>query len=300
MAGPTKEPSLASEARATTDARWVAHQAAKLVAGFRGRDTALLLVSDFDGTLAELVPDPWGAVILPHAQRALRRLAAAPGVSVALLSGRGVADLSGRARIGGISYLGDHGAEWAEAPRGFRVDALRVQREPASSAELAMAACLCEAVPRAVPEPWLVVEAKGPAVTFHFRIAPDVDAARARVTAAVDAVDAEGLLLRSGGRRSLELRPVSATDKGVALRRLIDGRRPHAVIMLGDDPSDVLAFDALREARSAGRIRGLAVAVAGHPDVSAVVAPQADLLLASPREAARFLRLLGADVGGGT
>jgi trehalose-phosphatase len=138
-------------------------------------------------------------------------------------------------------------------------------------------------------------------VTFHFRGAPDVDAARARVSAAVDAVDEERLLRRSGGRRSLELRPAGATDKGVALRRLIDVRRPHAVIMLGDDPSDVLAFDALREARSAGAIRGLAVAVAGHPDVRAVVAPRADLLLASPREAARFLRLLGAaDRGGDT
>jgi hypothetical protein len=34
--------------------------------------------------------------------------------------------------------------------------------------------------------------------------------------------------------------------------------------------------------------------VAGRPDVSAEVAPRADVLLASPRSAARFLALLDA------
>ena len=241
----------------------------------------LLLASDFDGTLARLVTDPWGATIIPTAQRALRRLAASPHVHVVLVSGRTVHDLASRARVGGISYLGDHGAEWADAPRGFRPAALRVQREPAAAAELAIAEHLRAEVPRAVPEPWLVVEAKGPALTFHFRGAPDIDSARARVVAATDAIDPGGVLLRSGGRRSLELRPHGAADKGVALRRLIAERRPRAVIMLGDDHSDALAFDALRSARSEGRILGLAIAVAGHADVSAAVAPRADLVLPS-------------------
>jgi trehalose 6-phosphate phosphatase len=254
----------------------------------------LLLASDFDGTLARLVTDPWGATIIPAAQRALRRLATSPHVHVALLSGRTVHDLAGRARIGGIRYLGDHGAEWADAPRGFRPAALRVQREPAGPAELAAAERLRAEVPRAIPEAWLVVEAKGAALTFHFRGAPDIDSARARIVAATDALDPDEVLLRSGGRRSLELRPRGAADKGAALARLIDERRPRAVIMLGDDHSDALAFDALRSARAEGRILGLAIAVAGHADVSAQVAPRADLVLASPDEAARFLGRLAS------
>src|SRR6185436_2612151 len=100
------------------------------------------------------------------------------------------------------------------------------------------------------PEPWLVVEDKGAAVTFHVRTAPDVDAARARVQAACDAIDPAGLLVRSGGRRALELRPPDATDKGVALRRLIEERHPDVIIALGDDRTDVLAFEVLREARA--------------------------------------------------
>lgn len=255
----------------------------------------LLVASDFDGTLSHLVSDPWSARIIPAAQRALRRLAVTPDVHVALISGRTVLDLADRARVGGISYLGDHGAEWAEAPRGFRSTALRPIREPASDAEEAMAGELATVVPRIVPEPWLIVEWKGTALTFHFRAAPDTVSARSRVREAVDRVDPHGVLARSAGRRSLELRPADASHKGAALRRLIDERHPAAVLMLGDDDSDALAFDALRSARSDGHIQGLAIAVVGHADVGTRVAPRADLALPSPDDAASLLRLLASE-----
>lgn len=253
---------------------------------------SMLIASDFDGTLSRLVMDPWSARIIPAAQRALRRLAAAPGLHVALISGRTVADLADRARIGGISYRGDHGAEWAEAPRGFRRHALLVERDPASEAEAAVAERLAAEVPRSIGEAWLIVEPKGAALTFHYRGAPDVDAARERVMAAVDAIDAGELLARSGGRRSVELRPRAASTKGDALERLIARQQPRTAVVLGDDRNDALAFDVLRAARAAGRIDGLAIAVAGHADVTGAVAPRADLVLRSPDEAARFLSLL--------
>ena len=59
----------------------------------------ILIVTDFDGTIARIVMDPWGAQILPAAQRALRRLAGLPGVIVAILSGRVARDAASRARI---------------------------------------------------------------------------------------------------------------------------------------------------------------------------------------------------------
>jgi trehalose-phosphatase len=258
----------------------------------------LLLVSDFDGTLAGLVPDPWGATIVPAARRALRRLAAVEGVTIALLSGRTVPDLAGRARVGGVHYLGDHGAEWAVAPRPFRAAGLRVTREPASTAETSTVELLARAVPRLVGEAWLVVEDKGSALTFHFRTAPDVDRARERVAAAVEALDPGHVLARSGGRRSLELRPAGASDKGAALRWLIERLGPDVVVMLGDDHTDALAFATLRASRRSGRIDGLALAVAGHPDGRAQVIAHADGLLASPRETARLLTLLAGALHG--
>jgi len=254
----------------------------------------LLLVSDFDGTLAELSADPWAARIVPRAQRALRQLAGDPRVHVAFISGRAVADLASRVRVGGASYRGDHGAELAQAARGFRVHSLYSQREPTREADTRLVRTLVRAVAQAVPETWLVVEDKTDTVTFHFRGAPDVDAARARVLEAIDRLDPERVLRRSGGRRAIELRPAGASTKGDAMRRLIDDVRPAAVLMFGDDHSDALAFDVLRLARSAGEFDGLAIAVAGHVDVTAAVAPRADALVGGPADMAQLLSSLAA------
>ena len=251
-----------------------------------------LIASDFDGTLSWMVQDPWSAAIIPSARRALRRLAVAPGVHVALISGRTVNDLASRARIGGISYRGDHGAQRARAVRGFRPHALRVEHEPVSDAAVEVAERLKDLVPQLVDEPRLVLEDKGPALTFHFRAASDVDATRARVVAAVDSVDPDRVMTRSGGRRAYELRPPAASTKGDALIDLVDTYQPDVVFMFGDDANDALAFDVLRDLRRRGRIDGLAVAVAGHAEVTAQVAPRADMLLESPVETARVLAAL--------
>ena len=99
-------------------------------------------------------------------------------------------------------------------------------------------------------------------------------------------------MTRSGGRRAYELRPPAASTKGDALIDLVDTYQPDVVFMFGDDANDALAFDVLRDLRRRGRIDGLAVAVAGHAEVTAQVAPRADMLLESPVETARVLAAL--------
>ena len=87
------------------------------------RPGRLLVVCDFDGTLAEGSRDPAAASVVPLARRALRRLArvavARPQrVTVAILTGRTSADVAARVRVGGITYLGDHGLQTGTFPRG--------------------------------------------------------------------------------------------------------------------------------------------------------------------------------------
>ncbi|RMH46076.1 MAG: trehalose-phosphatase, partial [Alphaproteobacteria bacterium] len=72
------------------------------------RGDALFL--DFDGTLAEIGPDP-DAITLPAGAAALLDgLAAALGGAVAVISGRGLADLAGRVPAG-LWRIGAHGLE---------------------------------------------------------------------------------------------------------------------------------------------------------------------------------------------
>ena len=249
----------------------------------------LLIVADFDGTLAPLVMDPWGAAMIPGARLALRRLAGTPGVHVALLSGRTAADLAGRARVGGAVYLGNHGVERATLRRGARAESLRPETDRALDGYEPDAERLAVEVSRAIPEPWLIVERKGPSVAFHFRSAPDVPAARRRVLEAIDWADDARRFVRFPGRRIVELRPPGAAGKSDALRSLVDELRPAATLMLGDDAADAEAFAVLRELREVGRTNGLAIAVHAQPEMPELVAATADVALASPDETTRFL-----------
>lgn len=258
----------------------------------------LLVVSDFDGTLSQIVQDPWAATMLATARRALRRLAGTPDVHVAILSGRTAADVVERARVGGAWYLGNHGLERGRLERGRRAGSLTVESDPALDAYVDRAAKVADLVARRVREPWLIVERKGPAAAFHYRAAPDLAQAAAKVAKAVDDADPDRVFTRFPGRRVLELRPPGAIAKGQATRRLLEELRPAVAFALGDDRSDAEAFTALRRAREGGLTRGLALAVQAHAEAPPEVARSADLLLASPAEAARFLTGLARRVSG--
>ncbi len=186
----------------------------------------LLVISDFDGTLSRIVDDPWGAAILPLGRRALRTLAGMPDVHVVVLSGRTAADVGARVRVGGVTYMGNHGMERAFLRRRGRANLLNATSADDAAHEAVHAAeRLADEVPRLVPEPWLIVERKPPAVAFHYRTAPELADAGARVSAAVDALDPDGILERFPGRRVLELRPFGAVAKGEALSALVEELR---------------------------------------------------------------------------
>ncbi len=275
------------------------------------RPGRLLIVSDFDGTLAEGSRDPAAAMIVPLARRALRRLARIERtrperLAVAILTGRAVADAASRVRVGGIRYLGDHGLQMGTYPRGRPAEHLEAVFASGHEASFEPAAVLADRVPRLLGSPsWLFVERKGPSVAFHVRQAEDRVAARAAVEAAIEAVDRDlppHDLAHYRGRLVVDLRPRSAGGKREALERLLDQLRPAAVIAFGDDLSDADAFVVLRDARAATAIDGLAVGVTGPHGMPDEVRERADLVLPTPYEAARMLawiaRTLEREPGG--
>jgi len=271
----------------------------------------LLVVADFDGTLAVGARDPSVAFIEPVAQRGLRALARVaaerPGrVHVAVLTGRVVSDVAVRVRVGGVEYLGDHGLEHGTLARGGRAEHLRVVTDPAFDAHRHPAAILAAGVAEELGSPpWLFVERKGPSVAFHVRLADDVAGARAAVVEAIAAVEARAGLRDHGlahyrGRSVVDLRPAEAGGKREAVRRLLERHRPGAVLVLGDELSDVDAFEAVIAARrKAGAGTGAGALVATTVAVHGATKPapdellrHADLCLGSPREVGRLLLVL--------
>ena len=263
----------------------------------------LLLVIDFDGTLAVGSRDPAVARIEPLAQRALRHLGGIATrrpdrLRVAVLTGRVVADVAARVRVGGVDYLGDHGLEHGHLARGSRAERLVVSTDPAFDVHRDPAEALASGVAAELGSPpWLFVERKGPSVAFHVRQADDVPAARAAVVDAITAVERRlGLihgLAHYRGRSVVDLRPSEAGGKREAVERLIERDRPGAVAVLGDEMSDIDAFEAVIAARSATALVGVTVAVHGvsrpAPDELLAVA---DLRLGGAHDVGRWLAAL--------
>ncbi len=276
------------------------------VRAFAATPGRLLVVSDFDGTLAPIVLDPMGARIERGARAALRRLAgvsaARPNrLTLAVLSGRTARDVASRVRVGGIRYLGNHGLEQGMLPRGAPAERLAVipvagvVHDPGAARRVGVAVATRLGRPA-----WLFVEDKDPSVAFHFRQASDFAAARSGVLAALEEFGLPESLEAIEGRQVVEIRPRGAGGKGAALDRLLAAVRPAAVLAMGDDVSDAEAFRAIARARSGGAIDGLIIAVHGAAETPLEVVEAADLLVSAPRDAARVLGELARRLDGGS
>ena len=225
----------------------------------------LLVVTDFDGTISEIVDDPAQAPLLAEAGDAIRRLVSLV-LQVAVISGRSDQFLGSQIPFEGIMLLGDYGqAGLAEDDR-LRLDRFN---EEASDQIRSQAGI------------WL--EAKPASSSIHFRRRPLAGPSLERLLTPL----AERLGLMVGlGRMVLEVMPKQA-DKGDALKRLVARLRPEGVTFAGDDTGDRAAF----EVTSALTVPHLAIGVAS-PEVDASTFAACDLVVDGPQAAAAFLSRL--------
>lgn len=196
----------------------------------------LLVLLDFDGTLAPIVDDPGQAQAPPAVVEDVRRLASA--ATVAVISGRDVDDVRARTDVPGVIHAGSHGLDlrWP--------DGRRERRGEEAADALAEAAERLEAALRDVPG--VRLERKALSLAVHDRQVGEAD--RPRVERAVATVaDALPGLRRGGGKRVHELRPAIDWDKGEAARLLLARCAPRQCWYLGDDRTDEDAFAALAD-----------------------------------------------------
>lgn len=198
------------------------------------RVPALLVASDFDGTLAALVADPTRAEADRESLVALRNLARLPQTHVAIVSGRALADLATRTpEAGELHLVGSHGSEF-EA--GFA--------EPLSDSSRALRERLLEELRDfAAAVPGAMVEEKPAGLAFHYRNADEHAAAEAVEALLRGPARYPGVHVRHG-KKVVEL-SVVATDKGTALQRIRQRLGATAVLFVGDDVTDEDAFAVL-------------------------------------------------------
>ena len=236
--------------------------------------SAVLL--DVDGTLAPIVRHADDALVPEATRLLLIRVADRYGL-VGCVSGRRATTARRMVSIGSIAYVGNHGAEILH-PGGVRPE---LDPEVAAAGERVRRFAGSAAHDRTLQRLRVRHEDKGEIAGFHWRGAPDEEAAEAAVRELAARAEAEGLAVH-WGRKVLEVRPPVALDKGRGIARLLRGADVDAALYVGDDNTDVDAFRGLRELAEEGRIETAACVGVRSDETPDAIEREADLLVDGP------------------
>ncbi len=249
---------------------------AEAVTWLSASPAATALFTDFDGTLSAIVARPEDARPLPGAVAVLKQLGVVFGV-VAVVSGRPASWLASQLELNEDDHVHAYGLHGLEHTTGGDIEI-----DPAVLAWKGRLEWAAQSAVRGGIE-GVEVEDKGFGVTLHWRNADHpVLAETSAVELATTIAHATGLVARPG-KASVELVPPIGVDKGTIVRRWAGSGSVSRVAFLGDDVSDLLAFDAIDELGS-----GLKIAVTGEEAPPRLLA-SADLVLPGPLDAVGLL-----------
>jgi alpha,alpha-trehalase len=255
--------------------------AADAVARMAGRH--VLLLTDFDGTLAELAPRPTDAFASEHVRTALESVGsvgARPDVTLGIVSGRRMDDVAARVGIAAPYVAGLHGLEIRGRGEDFVHRAL-------DEVEPVIAQLAVSAAEQLAWCPGCFLENKRWALTCHVRQSPTAAGERALEefeSLAEPYLESRVLRLLIGAK-AIELLPAADWHKGRAVqwirtRVIRDTGRAVSVLYLGDDRTDEDAFTALS-------VDDFAIGV-GHRPHSHMI----DARLDGPKAVGRFFTAL--------
>jgi len=235
---------------------------------------------DIDGTLAPIVRHAADAHV-PEATRTLLIEISKRYGLVGCVSGRRAATARQIVAIGSIAYVGNHGGEL------LRPGATRPELDPELTAwservrQFAARAYTAE-----VQRARVRSEDKQAIAAFHWRGAPDEQAAAALVREIAERAEQEGFAVH-WGRMVLEVRPPLELDKGLGVTALLqsaieregDGASIKRAMYVGDDSTDIDAFRGLRALVDTGALELALLVAVGSEETPPELAAQADLII---------------------
>jgi trehalose 6-phosphate phosphatase len=225
----------------------------------------LLIVSDFDGTLANIVPEPTMATPLPDSLHAMRRLV--PVLKkVVILSSRTPRELAELVPLPGALLIGDSGL-----PPPTPEETQALQQFNAQAAKLL----------GNIPGAWIEIKPASSAV--HFR---NATISGQKVLDLLRPLLHQTGLYGGLGRKVIEVHSPHA-GKGNALEALMKQLSPGGLVVMGDDENDRSMFRVASKAPCPHLCVGV-----GSAEVPPDLFDHCDLVLDGPAEASAFLRSL--------
>lgn len=206
----------------------------QIIENFKKRKPLVFL--DFDGTLAPIVEHHADAEISEELRILVKELAGK--FSLAIVSGRGLQDVSNKAGISDIYYAGSHGFE-ISGPLGFKKDhedAIKVlpvfeEIEPILRERLKKI-------------PGVDFERKKFTLAVHYRQVPESLEGEVHKNV-LEIVKKYPELSKASGKKVIEIRPAVDWHKGKAvefLKKTLSDEEDAVSIYIGDDVTDEDAF----------------------------------------------------------
>ncbi len=216
-----------------------------------GHSRRLLLMLDFDGTLAPITTDPAKSYLSPEIKAYLSTISRMDWATIAVLSGRSLADVKKRIGLKNIYYAGSHGLE-------IYGPSLKFLHPEASHAKSHIEDLRTTIENKLGSIHGAIIERKRFSFSFHYRLIKTRDTRRAlnqlRSIICHSPIGEEVSIIK--GKKVIEVVPRIDWNKGAAVRYVIKhtGRRV-IPIYLGDDVTDETAFEALR------KVNGVAIRI---------------------------------------
>jgi trehalose 6-phosphate phosphatase len=242
-----------------------------------GTADRIVVALDFDGTLAPICERPDDAAMPPESLDVLRALTEVSGLTLAIVSGRSVADLKSRIELQAY-YVGNHGLEIEGPGLSYVHEASGQFREAVDQACWDLKAAF-----HAVPG--VLVESKGMTGTLHYRQAPKSLSRWIKETVRMVVSPYRPVLKVEAALKAWEIRPSLEWDKGDAVDFLLGhlGTTEPLLVCAGDDIGDEGMFGC--------RPNAISIKVGGK------VQTRARYCVADPAELVAVLRCVSSGAG---
>jgi trehalose 6-phosphate phosphatase len=197
----------------------------------------IFLALDFDGTLAPIAATPKDAAILPEISDRIKALLQSGRCTVAIVSGRSVADLQSKIDLD-LIYAGNHGLEIQGRGLSFVHDGAFSLRQVIDHVAWDL-----EAAFHMVPG--VIVERKGLTATVHYRQARTELTGWVTLTTRMITQQYGSQLRVNAARKAFDIRPGVTWDKGSAVQYLTRRAPENSLLVCaGDDETDEAMFAA--------------------------------------------------------
>jgi trehalose 6-phosphate phosphatase len=196
----------------------------------------ILIATDFDGTLCPIVSHPAEVSLGAHARNVLQDLAEAPGVTLAIVTGRSLSDITKLIPVPAL-FAGNHGLEIEGKGLHFRhagaEECQKLLREVCAGLKVTL-------------DRWegAWIEEKGLTATVHFRQATTSEHNTIGFAVRAHLQRFEPLLGVRSGHKAIEIYPNLGWNKGSAVSyiRCAFGLGSAGCVCIGDDETDETMF----------------------------------------------------------